>query len=134
MSYRLMSYRAVRGIAAAASIVTAGLVGAIAFPGGNASAYPTPDVSLVGHGWGHGMGMGQWGALGYSLEGLTYQQILSHYYGQLAAGGTTTIGTLSGPADATNIRVAMTEVDDQAPIVTSHSAFTVDGVHFAAGQ
>jgi SpoIID/LytB domain protein len=28
----------------------------------------------------------------------------------------------------------MTEVDDQATIVTSHSPFTVDGVHFLAGQ
>jgi SpoIID/LytB domain protein len=121
-----------RRIAIAASVVVAGLVGAIALPAGNASAYPSPDVSLVGHGWGHGMGMGQWGALGYSLDGLTYQQILTHYYGQLAAGGTTTIGTLSGSADATYIRVAMTELDDEAPIVTSNSAFTVNGVNFAA--
>ena len=121
-----------RRIAVAASVVAACFVGAIALPAAKASAYPSPDVSLVGHGWGHGMGMGQWGALGYSLDGLTYQQILTHYYGQLAAGGTTTIGTLSGTADATYIRVAMTELDDVAPIVTSNSPFSVNGVQFAA--
>src|ERR1700683_3123703 len=98
--------RAVKGIAVLAMIARAGLIGAVALPAGTASAYPTPDVSLVGHGWGHGMGMGQWGALGYSLDGCLYQNILSHYYGQLAAGGVTTIGGLSPSMDATNIRVA----------------------------
>ena len=24
-------------------------------------------VSITGHGWGHGIGMGQWGALGYAI-------------------------------------------------------------------
>jgi stage II sporulation protein D len=35
---------------------------------------------VSGHGWGHGVGMGQWGAQGYALQGYTYQQILSAYY------------------------------------------------------
>ena len=117
-----------------AATAAAGIVAAVVFPAATASAYPSPDVSLVGHGWGHGMGMGQWGALGYSLDGYTYQQILSHYYRQLAAGGVTTIGTLSPSADATQVRVAMTEVDNEATIVTSHSAFSVAGVHFMANQ
>jgi SpoIID/LytB domain protein len=128
-----MWLRPVKAIAAVAATVAACFVSALAFPATTASAYPSPDVNLVGHGWGHGMGMGQWGALGYSLDGWTYQQILTHYYGQLAAGGNTTIGTLSETADATGIRVDMTEVDNQAPVITSHSPFTVDGVHFAAG-
>ena len=44
-------------------------------------------VSLMGQGWGHGIGMGQWGALGYAIGqdhgdgNWTYQQIVAHYYG-----------------------------------------------------
>ncbi len=44
-------------------------------------------ASVVGHGWGHGIGMGQWGALGYAIGqdngqgNWTYQQIVTHYYG-----------------------------------------------------
>ena len=33
-----------------------------------------------GAGWGHGVGMCQWGAKGMALEGFTYKQILHHYY------------------------------------------------------
>jgi stage II sporulation protein D len=35
---------------------------------------------VSGHGWGHGVGMSQWGAYGYALHGWTYRRILSHYY------------------------------------------------------
>jgi stage II sporulation protein D len=35
---------------------------------------------IDGHGWGHGMGMAQWGADGYAQHGWTYTQILEHYY------------------------------------------------------
>jgi SpoIID/LytB domain protein len=43
-------------------------------------------VSITGQGWGHGIGMGQWGALGYAIGqdhgdgNWTYTQIVSHYY------------------------------------------------------
>ncbi len=60
-------------------------------------------VSITGQGWGHGIGMGQWGALGYAIGqdngdgNWTFQQIVSHYYGpaQLTSlpGGTSTVGT-----------------------------------------
>jgi SpoIID/LytB domain protein len=33
-----------------------------------------------GRGWGHGVGMGQWGAYGQARRGLKYKQILAHYY------------------------------------------------------
>src|ERR1700689_4612216 len=56
---------------------------------GPAAAQPAPvtSVSLVGHGFGHGIGMGQWGSLGYALGddagagNFTYGQILTHFYG-----------------------------------------------------
>jgi SpoIID/LytB domain protein len=43
-------------------------------------------VSITGQGWGHGIGMGQWGALGYAIGqdngdgNYTYAQIVGHYY------------------------------------------------------
>jgi SpoIID/LytB domain protein len=36
--------------------------------------------AITGHGWGHGVGMAQWGAYGYAENGMTYDQILAHYY------------------------------------------------------
>src|SRR5207302_5164122 len=52
---------------------------------------------LNGHGWGHGVGMGQWGAQGYALQGYTPEQILAAYY----------LGTTIGQTTATSIRVLL---------------------------
>jgi stage II sporulation protein D (peptidoglycan lytic transglycosylase) len=41
------------------------------------------DATLTGRGWGHGVGMVQWGARGKALRGLAYRQILADYYGGL---------------------------------------------------
>lgn len=35
---------------------------------------------LNGHGWGHGVGMSQWGAKKMAESGYTYEDILKHYY------------------------------------------------------
>ena len=35
---------------------------------------------LRGRGWGHGVGMGQWGAYGQAKRGVAYDEILAHYY------------------------------------------------------
>jgi stage II sporulation protein D len=37
-------------------------------------------LAFTGHGWGHGIGMSQWGAYGYAMHGWTYNRILDHYY------------------------------------------------------
>ena len=47
-------------------------------------------LMFSGHGFGHGVGMSQYGALGYAQHGWTFQQILAHYYPG------TTPGTLPG--------------------------------------
>ncbi len=39
-----------------------------------------PSVILTGRGFGHGLGMSQWGAQGMALAGHTYDEILTHYY------------------------------------------------------
>ena len=36
--------------------------------------------TITGHGWGHGVGMSQWGAYGYAKHGWEYKAILKHYY------------------------------------------------------
>ena len=105
-------------------------------PAGPAAAYPYADVNLTGHGYGSGAGMGQWGALGYALQGLSYQQILSTYYGTLSAGGETSVGGLpNGWNDATTpVTVAMTENAGDDVIVTSASSFLVDGTTMPANS
>lgn len=35
---------------------------------------------LTGHGWGHGVGMCQWGARGMAFKGRNYKEILKYYY------------------------------------------------------
>jgi stage II sporulation protein D len=61
---------------------------------------PAPSVLVLrGHGWGHGLGLSQWGAYGYAKRGWTYDRILAHYYS----------GTTLGPAKVTSVRVLLAE-------------------------
>ncbi|GAC1543167.1 MAG: hypothetical protein NVS3B12_31550 [Acidimicrobiales bacterium] len=75
-----------------------------------AAAASAPSVSLIGHGFGHGRGMSQYGSLGYAIDkGWTYHQILDHYYG----------GTTAGQAPPDSIMtVDMTSRDGQETIVS----------------
>jgi stage II sporulation protein D len=34
----------------------------------------------IGRGFGHGVGMSQWGAYGLAMRGESHEQILRHYY------------------------------------------------------
>jgi stage II sporulation protein D len=54
---------------------------------GSARAKATPamvwspaTMVFTGHGWGHGVGMSQYGAYGYAKHGYTYDQMIAHYY------------------------------------------------------
>ncbi len=38
------------------------------------------QVAFSGYGWGHGLGMSQWGAKAFAERGDGYQKILAHYY------------------------------------------------------
>ena len=38
------------------------------------------EVVFNGYGWGHGVGMSQYGAQAFAEQGYTYEQILAHYY------------------------------------------------------
>ncbi|MGH9307644.1 MAG: SpoIID/LytB domain-containing protein [Acidimicrobiales bacterium] len=91
------------------------------------SAFVNGQVKLIGHGYGHGRGAGQWGALGYAVSGQSYSWILDHYYG-----GTTMAVSANSP-----IRVRIDENSNNDVIVTSTSAFTVatstTSIPYAAG-
>jgi stage II sporulation protein D len=54
---------------------------------------------LNGHGWGHGVGMSQWGANGFAQHGWTFDRILAYYYR----------GTTLGPAPVSRVRVLLVE-------------------------
>ncbi|MCC6224680.1 MAG: SpoIID/LytB domain-containing protein [Thermoleophilia bacterium] len=57
-------------------ILAAVLAAAVAVPG------PAAGTTFVftGQGWGHGVGLAQYGALGFAEHGWTHEQILAHYY------------------------------------------------------
>jgi stage II sporulation protein D len=58
---------------------------------------PSVTFVLSGHGWGHGVGMSQWGAKGYAEHGWTYDRILARYYQ----------GTTIAPAPVSSVRVLL---------------------------
>ncbi len=68
----------------AASVVIAGSVvsAAPALAGSPETYVPSPSglLAFTGHGWGHGIGMSQWGAYGAASAGLSAAQILDFYY------------------------------------------------------
>ena len=61
-----------------------------------------------GRGWGHGVGMSQYGALGFANEGWTYDRILAHFYS----------GAALGPAPVARVRVLVAEA---RPVLTVSS-------------
>ena len=69
------------------------LLVALAFPG---LAHAGTVFLLDGRGWGHGVGMSQWGAEGYARHGYGYREILAHYYPHthLAPSGPRTVRVL----------------------------------------
>jgi len=44
------------------------------------------DIEFNGGGWGHGLGMSQWGARGFAANGWSYDSILRHFYQGTAVG------------------------------------------------
>src|SRR5262245_62996734 len=77
----------------------------------------TVDVTtfvISGHGWGHGVGMAQWGAYGYAKHGVTYDKILAHYYP----------GTTLAPAPVSSIKVLLLDKVKKT-VISSPAAFSV---------
>src|SRR3979409_2170591 len=79
----------VRGMRRIAAATTAGLLTVLVA----APAAPAASRLVVkGHGYGHGIGMSQYGALGYAQHGFSYRDILGHYFEQ-----TSVVPLASGP-------------------------------------
>jgi SpoIID/LytB domain protein len=93
----------IRGIAALSACAVAILLASASHAArSQGPQYVAPAKSgalflLSGHGYGHGVGMGQWGAQGYAKQGYTYDQILDAYYP----------GTTLGQTATTSIRVLL---------------------------
>ena len=66
------------------------------------SARAASVLVVSGRGWGHGVGMSQWGAYGYALHGWDYRRILAHYYP----------GTRLGRVGEPRVRVLLAEGAD----------------------
>ncbi len=67
------------------------------------AASDSSTLFIRGGGYGHGIGMSQYGTYGYALHGWTYRQILAHYYtgtdlGQINPNQTVRVLLGSGPA------------------------------------
>src|SRR3954471_729784 len=75
-------------------LTTAAVCGCLV-PLGQADA--ASRFTIRGAGFGHGVGMSQYGAYGYALQGATYRQILAHYY----------TGTALGTEPDTTVRVLL---------------------------
>ena len=70
--------------------------------------------AISGRGWGHGVGMSQYGALGFARRGWTYARILAHYYR----------GTTLGRAAQSRVRVLLSE-GTRSVRISSAAPFTV---------
>ena len=68
-----------------------------------ASAGAATRWVVKGGGWGHGIGMSQYGAYGMAQNGSNYREIIKHYY----------TGTEIGPAPSQTIRVLLQANRDQ---------------------
>ena len=105
--------------ALALTVLLAGSAGAYSSGGAKRRAAATPSLAqatfvISGRGWGHGVGMAQWGAYGFAQQGFSYDEILSHYYP----------GTTLGPAGVARVRVLLAQSSRRLS-VSSEAPFRV---------
>jgi stage II sporulation protein D len=70
------------------------------------AATGTATFIVTGHGWGHGVGMSQYGAYGYAQKGTGYAKIVLHYFA----------GTELGNAPVSRVRVLLTSGAATLPV------------------
>ena len=81
-------------------------------------AWSPATIVFSGHGWGHGVGLSQYGAYGYAKHGRTYDQMIAHYYP----------GTDLEPGPAKTIRVLLAggasslTISSDAPVTVEDSS------------
>ncbi len=74
--------------------ISAAVFVALAIVPAPGAAAAGPSFAIGGRGWGHGVGMSQWGAKGLADGGATGKQILAHFYAGTALGTPTLPGTI----------------------------------------
>jgi stage II sporulation protein D len=106
----------VRALLAVIALVPVVLVASASGQQTPASAYGEAVFVVSGRGWGHGVGMSQYGAYGQALAGRTYDQILGHYYS----------GTTIGRAGRKEVRVLLAEGRRAVTISSGAPYFAAD--------
>jgi stage II sporulation protein D len=113
-------------LSALAALIAAGSAAAgsrtLSAPVCTGTCYSAPAGSgallvFTGHGWGHGVGMSQYGAYGYALHGWDYKQIVAHYYP----------GTKLGTAPTSAIRVLLADKKKTLKISSTVPFTVTDG-------
>ena len=105
---------AVRHLAIIAAVLAAVFGAGSALPAPAPSTPGTPVFTISGRGWGHGVGMSQWGAFGMARRGSTVREIVAHYYP----------GTTLGRAPVARVRVLLAD-GRKSVMIGSASAFTI---------
>jgi stage II sporulation protein D len=85
--------------------------------------FAPPTLTFYGHGYGHGLGMSQYGARGRALAGQTVPTILAHYYQG------TTLSSVNSTAPVRVLVLSPTKATSAKPIVLHGrgAPFTIDG-------
>jgi SpoIID/LytB domain protein len=84
------------------SAVALSLVVSFVIPAATATAQEDSEVSFVGAGWGHGVGLSQYGAYGAARDGWSVAEITEHFYQGSTIG---TMGEEGGPSAPDNLWV-----------------------------
>lgn len=107
------------------ALATVAAAGFVSVPLTDSAQAAPGDVTITGHGYGHGRGLSQWGAYGYATGwGMTSDQILAHYYGN------TTAGDVGNP----DMSVRITALDGVAPQVSSGQTLYAGGYWIDPGR
>ena len=112
---------------------------------GASAASVSSTLVIRGGGYGHGIGMSQYGAYGYALHGWSYQQILAHYFTGTAIGQTDPNQPVrvllgSGPAafagatQAGNKTLNPSLTYDVVPLPNGHLALVNQTTHKQVGK
>jgi stage II sporulation protein D len=98
-------------------LVAFGLTGSVASNAADEPAVRTRATFFItGHGWGHGLGMSQYGAYGYAQHGWRYDRIIKHYY----------TGVTIGQAPIERVRVLLVNAAARATISSKLGFLVVD--------
>ncbi len=89
------------------------------------------SIPITGHGFGHGRGLSQYGALGYAIDfGWSSDQILDHYYGDTTA-GTVNNSLLTIRIESASDEPTIAQVDSGAMVLFDDNG---DVTHVGAGR